>query len=381
MMGDNGMKKRKGIIVAGTLTLDLTPVFESQKKAKSVDEVFVPGKVVHVDGMDIHPGGAVSNTGLGLKVLGADVHIIGKIGKDDLGDIIYRYYDKYGAAKDLIVDESISTSFSIALTPPGIDRIFLHDPCAGNSFRREDIDKSLYETAEIFHYGYPPVSRLLYLNGGEGCIAMLKEAKEAGVATSVDMCAVDPECESGREDWKGIMERMSPYVDFFEPSIEELMFYLDREKYNRLYAAAENGDMIGLLDIEKDVKPLADLLVSWGAGVVLVKCGYKGLYLAAGSAERLKKIGGGIELDPEDWADVHCFERSYVPDQVLSGTGAGDTTIAAFLYAVTLGYSRKRCLELAAATGASCVAAYDALGGLKSFDELIRKIDGGWEKQ
>ena len=114
---------------------------------------------------------------------------------------------------------------------------------------------------------------------------------------------------------------------------------------------------------------------------MLVKCGYKGLYLAAGSAERLKKIGGGIELDPEDWADVHCFERSYVPDQVLSGTGAGDTTIAAFLYAVTLGYSRKRCLELAAATGASCVAAYDALGGLKSFDELIRKIDGGWEKQ
>ena len=45
--------KRNGIIVAGTLTLDITPVFESKKKAKSVDEVFVPGKVVHMEGMDI----------------------------------------------------------------------------------------------------------------------------------------------------------------------------------------------------------------------------------------------------------------------------------------------------------------------------------------
>ena len=373
--------KRKGIVVAGTLTLDITPVFEGQKKAKSVDEVFVPGKVVHMDGIDIHPGGAVSNTGLGLKVLGADVHIVGKIGKDELGDIIYRYYDKYGVAGDLIVDESITTSYSIALTPPGIDRIFLHDPCAGNTFRKEDINKKLYETSEIFHYGYPPVSRQLYLNDGAECIAMLKEAKEAGVATSIDMCAVDPECESGRLDWKGIMEKMAPYVDFFEPSIEELMFYLDREKYNRLYAAAENGDMIGLLDIEKDVKPLADQLVAWGAKVVLVKCGYKGLYLATGSKEALEKIGGGIVLDAEDWADKNCFERSFVPDCVLSGTGAGDTTIAAFLYAVTLGYSRERCLQLATGTGASCVAAYDALGGLKSFDELIKKIDAGWEKQ
>jgi len=38
------------------------------------------------------------------------------------------------------------------------------------------------------------------------------------------------------------------------------------------------------------------------------------------------------------------------------------------------------CLHLAAATGASCVAAYDALSGLKSFEELKKKIEEGWEK-
>jgi len=37
-------------------------------------------------------------------------------------------------------------------------------------------------------------------------------------------------------------------------------------------------------------------------------------------------------------------------------------------------------MHLAAATGASCVEAYDALSGLKSFEELKRKIEAGWKK-
>jgi len=37
-------------------------------------------------------------------------------------------------------------------------------------------------------------------------------------------------------------------------------------------------------------------------------------------------------------------------------------------------------MHLAAATGACCVAAYDALSGLKSFEELTGKIQQGWKK-
>ena len=48
--------------------------------------------------------------------------------------------------------------------------------------------------------------------------------------------------------------------------------------------------------------------------------------------------------------------------------------------AMIQGYPFERCLQLAAATGASCVAAVDALSGLKSFDELAHRIDKGWEK-
>lgn len=75
------------------------------------------------------------------------------------------------------------------------------------------------------------------------------------------------------------------------------------------------------------------------------------------------------------------FEESYEPEAVLSGTGAGDTSIAAFLTAVLEGESLEMALKLAAAEGACCVAAYDALSGLKSLEEVRRKIGEGWKKQ
>lgn len=74
------------------------------------------------------------------------------------------------------------------------------------------------------------------------------------------------------------------------------------------------------------------------------------------------------------------FERSYIPEKLVSGTGAGDTSIAAFLTAMLEGCSLEESLHLAAATGASCVASYDALSGLKSFDELRDKMKQGWQK-
>ena len=98
-----------------------------------------------------------------------------------------------------------------------------------------------------------------------------------------------------------------------------------------------------------------------GARNLLIKCGAPGLYFTDGTIER--------------------FEQSYKPDRVLSGTGAGDTSIAAFLKARMDGCPIEDCLRYAAATGASCVEAYDALSGLRSFAELDRKIQAGWEKQ
>ena len=94
----------------------------------------------------------------------------------------------------------------------------------------------------------------------------------------------------------------------------------------------------------------------------------------------MKKIGGRAGLDAVQWANRQGFEYSYVPEKVLSGTGAGDTSIAAFLTAMLEGDSPENCMHLAAATGASCVEAYDALSGIKPLAELRAKIASGWKK-
>ena len=112
----------------------------------------------------------------------------------------------------------------------------------------------------------------------------------------------------------------------------------------------------------------------------MLKCGAPGLYLRTGNKEELKNLPEKIALDVKRWADRDQFERSYKADAVLSGTGAGDTSIAAFLTAMLEGDGPDECLKLAAATGASCVSAYDALSGLKSLNELKDRINSGWDK-
>ena len=100
------------------------------------------------------------------------------------------------------------------------------------------------------------------------------------------------------------------------------------------------------------------------------------MYFKASAPE----VMASIAPEFENWGNQEFFEKSYVPDRILSGTGAGDTSIAAFLKSAMDGYPAKRCVQLAAATGACCITAYDALGGLKPLDKLIARIDAGWAK-
>ena len=203
--------------------------------------------------------------------------------------------------------------------------------------------------------------RHMYEDGGAELAEIFRRVKGLGLTTSLDMAAVDPDSEAARADWEEILENVLPYVDYFVPSAEELCFMADRERYQEWLARAGGGDVTAVLRWEEDIRPLARKVLAMGARNLLIKCGAPGLYYTDGTRE--------------------LFERSYRPDRVLSGTGAGDTSIAAFLKALMDGYSVEDCLHLAAATGASCVEAYDALSGLHPFEELLRKIEAGWEKQ
>ncbi len=369
----------KKVIVAGHICLDITPVFKCDEKSR-VSEVLMPGKLVEAGAASVSTGGAVANTGLGMKLLGADVRLMGKVGKDEFGDMICSILKRYGAEADMIRDEEESTSYSVVLAIPGIDRMFIHCPGANNTYSAEDVSEDALKEAALFHFGYPPLMKRMYENSGRELVKLFKKAKDAGCATSLDLAAVDPKSEAGQAHWDVILGQVIPFMDFFVPSIEELCFMIDKNRYMDWQNRAGDGDITEILDLDKDIRPLADACMKYGAKVLLLKCGAKGLYYRTASSDEIKKISSRLALDDATWADKEGFEGSYKPDRVLSATGAGDTSIAAFLTALLGGSPIEECVRLAAATGACCVSEYDALSGLKQLSELREKIADGWEK-
>lgn len=366
----------KKIIAAGHICIDITPVFSTNKQYTNIGALLEPGKLIQMEAADVHTGGSVANTGLALKILGADVRLLGKIGADAFGTMVQGILEHYDVG-GLIVDENSSTSYSVVLAVPGIDRIFLHDPGANNTFTGADIPEEALEDAVLFHFGYPPLMRKIYEADGAELAAMFRRVQEKGIATSLDLAAVDPNSDAGRADWCRILQNVLPYTDFFVPSFEELCFMLDRDRYEQL--ASLGGDMVGCLDMEKDVKPLAQQCLKMGCKAVLIKCGTAGMYYCTGSRAAMESVGCRLGLDASVWADAAGVQPSYRADKVLSGTGAGDTSIAAFLLALTQGKTPAQCAALAAAEGACAVTTYDALSGLKSLEELQRRIASGWE--
>ena len=372
---------KKKIVVAGHICLDITPEFKNG--STDISGIFMPGMLTVVGKADIHTGGAVANTGLAVIKLAEDnleTVLCGKIGNDELGQMVLSIVKRYGAADGMIIADDVPSSYTLVLAVPGNDRIFVHCPGANDSFTADDISDKTLEGAALMHFGYPTLMQKMYLSDGDEVIRLLFKARGSGAATSLDLANVNPDSEAGRCDWKKILSRVLPYTDIFTPSAEELCFMLDRDRLDEWRKRSDGKDITRVLDLEKDIKPLADKCIELGAGIVLLKCGKPGMYLKSAGKERIGKIPARAGLDVSAWSDLSIFEQSYVPSRIRSGTGAGDTSIAAFLVSMLEGCAPDECMRLAAGTGCSCLEEYDSLSGLRSFSELREKIAAGWKK-
>ena len=365
------------IIAAGHICIDITPVFPSRLRADQIGELLVPGKLIQVEAASVHTGGTVANTGLALRMLGNEITLLGKVGKDAFGGMVRDILAGYGAG-GLIEDETTTTSYSVVLAIPGIDRCFLHHPGANDTFVTDDIpEEALRGEAELFHFGYPPLMKSLYADGGDELTRMFRRVKEHDIATGLDMAAVDPNSPAGQADWRGILEKTLPYVDFFVPSFEELCFMLDREKYDRLSEAG--GDMTELPAVPEIADGLAEQCLAMGCGAVLVKCGIAGLIYRSAGISRIREIGSRLRLNHGLWADARGHQPCFRADIVCSGVGAGDASIAAWYSALLEGENPAMCAKLAAAEGAASVTSYDALSGIMTLDRLKARLQTGWK--
>ncbi|MBN1812310.1 MAG: carbohydrate kinase family protein, partial [Anaerolineae bacterium] len=100
------------------------------------EQRFRPGHLVEVGPAAIATGGAVSNTGLALHKLGIPTRLMGKVGDDLLGQAVRQVVATHGGdlVDGMVIDRTASTSYTIIINPPGVDRAFLHFPGANDTF-------------------------------------------------------------------------------------------------------------------------------------------------------------------------------------------------------------------------------------------------------
>ena len=354
------------IVVAGHICLDIIPDW----RTGSIKTI-VPGHILEMAGLKLSTGGAVANAGITLKKLGISTALLGKIGGDALGKVILEILQKEDKTlvENMIISKNEVSSYTIVLNPPDTDRVFLHYPGPNHTFTANDIPYEKIKSSRIFHFGYPPLMQKFYENEGKELVKMFQRIRQMNIVTSLDMAMPDPESPAGKLDWRKFFKNVLPMVDIFIPSIDELLYMLNLEKFYKISEKEERFDVV-LLD------QLARQLINYGTNVVAIKLGDQGLYLRTHHTEKsnLSSI-----INPKDWNYRQLLSPCFATE-VKGTTGTGDATIAGFLAQFLEGGEPEKAITLATAVGACCVEAIDATGGIRPLPEVIKRVTSGWER-
>jgi sugar/nucleoside kinase (ribokinase family) len=344
------------VVVAGHICLDIIPTFLPGQLTGPI----IPGSSYEIGPVLLSTGGTVSNAGRNLHRLGISTRLMGKVGCDAFGEIVLRLVreDDPALVEDMIVAEGETTSYTIVINPPGIDRSFLHCAGANHTFGADDVNYTRVHEARLFHFGYPPFMRRMYDSDGAELAETFRRVKAGGVITSLDMSMPDLNGPSGQVNWRRVLEKTLPHIDLFLPSLDELLFMLHPDAFDQ-----PHDDPL--------VSSLADEVLALGAPVAVIKLGNRGLYLRTGAS-------GLPGSDDPGWRNRELWIPCFVPKVLAGTTGSGDATIAGFIAAILRGQPVEEALIAAVAVGACNVEKPDALSGVCSWEETQARIQSGW---
>lgn len=354
------------IIVCGHLCIDLIPGMAHVTQT----EMVTPGHLSETGPMIVSTGGAVSNTGLSLHRLGVDVGMMANVGDDLIGQMIVGYLNGRDPrlTRDLCVQPGQASSYTVVLSPQNADRMFLHCPGTNDQFGAADVDYARAGEAKIFHFGYPPLMARLYADGGRELVQLLRQVHETGVTTSLDLALPDAVMPSGSAPWADILANALRYVDVFVPSIEEILYMLRPQDYERW-----RGDVTAHLT-RAYLRSLAGDLLHMGAAVAGFKLGDKGLFLrSCFDRKRLARMS----LDVSAWSGAEVYQPAF-DVEVAGTTGAGDSAYAGLLSAMLRGFGPEETARWACAVGACNVEHPDSNSGVLPWADIQARLDAGW---
>ncbi|WP_094546239.1 carbohydrate kinase family protein [Petroclostridium xylanilyticum] len=294
--------------------------------AKTVDTLPEEGKLQLVDQLELHTGGCATNTAIDLAKIGIKTAVIGKVGNDGFGNYIASELKKFNInVEGLKIEDGLNTSASVVIVSSKGERSFIH--CLGSNaqFVEEDIDFSIIEKSKIL---FIAGALLLPKFDGEPTARVLKKAQAKDIYTVLDT-AWDT---TGR--WMSAIGPCLPHLDLFIPSIEE----------------AE------MISGKKDVEEMADVFLSKGVKLAVIKLGKNGCFIKSKDGEKYT-IPTYTDIKPVDT------------------TGAGDSFVAGFLTGIVKGWNLYKCGKFANAVGTHCVMKVGASNGIKCLEEILDFMD------
>lgn len=287
---------------------------------RPVDTYPERGKLQLVPYLELHLGGLAGVAAAVFSQLGGKAAFVGKLGTDGFGDYILHSLTARGVNVDNVSrSQTERTPATVVLISSDGERTFIHHQGASAEFAAEDIEPGAVEQAKYIHWGGPSVTPQL---DGEPISLILKAARARGAITSMDTCY------DGKDVWLPRIEPALPYLDIVFSSFEEACKYTGQNTPEQIAAFYQ----------------------SYGASIVVVKLGEKGMYI------------------------VHEGDAQYLPAfkaDVVDTTGAGDASCAGFLYGHSQGWDIERCGRFANAVGGLTVQHVGGAEGVRSLDEVL----------
>ena len=310
-------KEMTGIAVCGSVLLDKIYGISAYPKA---------GELTKIMSIEFSVGGCVPNVAIDLKRLRPDLPVfaVGRIGKDEEGEIVERELIAEGVNTDGLVKSSTKTSFTDVMSILGGQRTFFNYPGAASEFGLNDI-KFDFLNVKMLHLGY--FLLLDKIDAGDGEL-ILKEAVERGIKTSIDL----------------VSENSDRYKNVI-PCLK----YTDNLIINEVEAGALSGIEPTAENIEKICRKLKD----------------------EGIRERviIHAPDFGACLSETGFTALPSCE---LPSGFIKGTtGAGDAFCAGALLAIYEEKSDLEILELASFAAVTALSEQSATKGLKTKEETF----------
>ena len=290
--------------------------------ARTVNNLPDKGKLDLVDKIELFTGGCATNSAIDMARMGLNIAIIGKIGDDGFGKFLLgSLRDEKVDVKGLVAAAGSNTSASLVTVDSNGERSFMHCVGANGEFSESDVNYDIIRDSKIV---FVAGTMLMPTFDGLQCAEFLKKAREMGKYTVLDTAW------DSRGRWMSVLKPCMEYIDLFIPSIEE----------------AEQ------LSGKKDPEEIADVFLSMGVKITVIKRGRKGCFIKDSSGEKYTI-------------------PTYSKIKAVDTTGAGDSFVAGFLTGMTKGWSLYQCGLLGNAVGTHCVKAAGASTGIKSFEEIV----------